>query len=327
MLCRYGRAVTIGEELAMEVINGWENWQPKYDHIFIALGNFDGVHLGHQQIIKSAREQASAEGGTAMVMVFEPHPKKILNPNAHLPLLTTRSEKKRLLEEMGVDVLLQIQFSEMLRRMNPREFVVDFLRGRLGVAGVVVGYNYRFGYKGGGTSALLRRLGQDTSLAVTVIPPVVVGDMVVSSTIIRQLLGEGKVGVANSLLGRYFAITGTIVHGAKRGRHLGFPTANIQVMGKPALSRGVYLVRCRWAEHVFYGVANVGGCPTFGPGETRVEINLFDFQGELYGEELTTEFIEYLRPERKFASPRELQEQIGEDIRRARGIIARSIPL
>lgn len=311
----------------MEVINGWKNWQPGYDRIFIALGNFDGVHLGHQQIIKSAREQALARDGTAMVMVFEPHPKKILDPGACLPLLTSMPEKKQILEEMGVDVLLQLQFNKILRRMEPREFVIDFLHGKIGAAGVVIGYNYRFGYKGLGTAALLSHLGQDISLAVTVIPPVLVDGTVVSSTIIRQYLREGKIGAANKLLGRHFAITGTIVHGAKRGRHLGYPTANIRVPGKPVLSEGVYLVRCQWAEQIFFGVANMGACPTFGTGETRVEINLFDFRGELYGEELTVEFIEYLRPERKFASPRRLQEQIGEDIRRAREIISRTVSI
>mgnify|MGYP000844872883 CR=1 FL=1 len=308
----------------MKVINGLENWQPRPDPIYIALGNFDGVHLGHRQIIKAAQKEALTKGGTSVVMVFEPHPEKVLNPGAHLPLLTSKAEKERLLREMGVDVLFQLRFDKTLREMAPREFVFDFLRGRMGAAGVVVGYNYRFGHKGVGTSTLLRRLGQEASLAVRVIPPVVVNDIVVSSTIIRGLLGEGKVKAANSLLGRYFAITGTIVHGAKRGRHLGFPTANIQVTGRPALSEGVYLVQCQWAGDALFGVANVGGCPTFGIGETRVEINLFDFQGELYGQELTVEFKEYLRPGYKFASPRELIEQIGEDVRRAREIIGKS---
>ena len=311
----------------MKVITGLENWRPEYDRIFIALGNFDGVHLGHQEIIKSALAQASAVVGTAMVMVFEPHPEKLLNPGACLPLLTTWAEKERLLEKMGVDVLLQLQFNEIFRCMSPEEFVAAFLLGKLGVAGAVVGYNYRFGYKGVGTSDILRRLGRDTGLAVTVIPPVVVDGIVVSSTIIRQLLREGKIRAANSLLGRYFAITGTIVPGAQRGRYLGFPTANIRVAGNPTISEGVYLVRCRWAEQLFFGVANVGKCPTFGQGEIRIEINLFDFQGELYGEELTVEFIEYLRPEWRFATARELQKQIGRDICRARGIIAKTLSL
>lgn len=305
----------------MEIIYGLDNWQQKFPRIITAIGNFDGVHLGHQKIIKTTVEQARARRGTAMVMTFDPHPEEIINPDNSPPLLTTRAEKARILRKMGVDVLLLVEFNEAFRSIAPREFITGILKDHLGLEGVVVGYDYRFGIKGGGTTALLRQLGEDVSLSVTIVPPVVIKGTIISSTKIRELLGEGRVREAAQLLGRYPAVEGIVVHGDKRGRSLGFPTANLQVGRKLAFARGVYLVKCRLGGGTFYGVANVGTAPTFNREEVRLEINLFDFSGELYGERLSVDFLAYLRPERQFQNLEELRKQIGADIRKGKGIL------
>lgn len=308
----------------MEVIYGLDNWQQRFPRIITAIGNFDGVHLGHQQIIRTTIEQARARRGTAMVMTFEPHPEELINPGNSPPLLTTGAEKARILRKMGVDVLLLVEFNEAFRKITPREFITVVLKDKLGLEGVVVGYDYRFGLRGEGTTALLRQLGEAISLSVTIVPPVVVKGTVVSSTRIRQLLWKGQIRQAAELLGRYPSVEGIVVHGDKRGRNLGFPTANIQVPRKLALARGVYLVKCGLAKDIFYGVANVGSAPTFNREEVRLEINLFDYSGELYGERIRVEFLAYLRPEKQFRSLEELRKQISTDIQRAKGMLAGS---
>ncbi|MGI6143113.1 MAG: bifunctional riboflavin kinase/FAD synthetase [bacterium] len=305
----------------MEVIYGLDKWQQRFPRIITAIGNFDGVHLGHQKIIRTTIEQARARGGTAMVMTFEPHPEELINPANSPPLLTTGAEKARILRKMGVDVLLLVEFNEAFRTIAPREFITGILKDSLGLEGIVVGYNYRFGNKGEGTTALLRRIGEEKSMSVTIVPPVVINGTIVSSTKIRQLLGEGKVRKATELLGRYLAVEGIVVHGDKRGRNLGFPTANLQVPRKLALARGVYLVKCWFDNRTFYGVANVGMAPTFSREEVRLEIFLFDFSGEIYGKKLSVDFLDYLRPERQFRTLEELKEQINADILQAKGIL------
>lgn len=308
----------------MEIIYGLENWYHHYPKPVVALGNFDGVHLGHQQIIKTALEKARAVGGTAVVMTFEPHPEKVLHPEQSPPLLMTVAEKARLLRRLGIDVLLLVKFSREFAQIKPVEFVTEILKRKLGAYSVVVGYNYRFGHKGEGTPALLRLLGDELSLNVIVVPPVVVNGTIVSSTLIRKLLQAGKIKEATALLGRYPTFEGAVVHGDKLGRKLGFPTANLQLPRDLVLpAYGVYLVQCVWDRQTIFGIANVGKCPTFAKEEVRVEVYLFDFRGGIYGERLRVEFLEFLRPERFFRSPEELQEQIRRDTQRAKEILKR----
>ncbi|MGI6576376.1 MAG: bifunctional riboflavin kinase/FAD synthetase [bacterium] len=305
----------------MEIIYGLENWVNKYTKIAVALGNFDGVHLGHQRIIATTCGEAKAMGGIVMAMTFEPHPTKAITGESTPVLLTTTTEKAELLRKLGVDVLLMVNFNEAFANIEPEEFISQILHAQLQAQTVVVGFNYRFGRKAAGNTVLLEQKCNQLGIKVNIVPPVIKGGQPISSTLIRKLLHSGRLKEASHLLGRFYGINGRVVHGAKRGRHLGFPTANLSVTeGKVLPACGVYLVRCFLGEYILYGVANVGRCPTFGNKEIGIEIHLLDFKGKLYDQKVKVEFLEFLRSEKHFASSKQLQAQIAADVQLAQRI-------
>jgi riboflavin kinase / FMN adenylyltransferase len=293
-----------------------------YPKPVLALGNFDGVHLGHQAIFQHVVARAREVAGTSMVFTFEPHPLQVLAPEKAPPLLTTYEQKIRLIAAFGITVGLRVPFTEQFARQEPLEFVREVLWRRLSIHEVVVGHDFRFGHRRAGTVDFLQAQAEHFGYQVTVIPAIMQGDTVVSSSNIRRLLLAGHVEQAARLLGRYYAIEGPVVEGFRRGRQLGFPTANVRPINAIVPQKGVYTVRVEWEKRLYPGVANVGYNPTFGNQALSVEAHLFDVDVQLYGATVCVEFLHRIRDERKFASVAELAAQIACDAQEARAVHA-----
>jgi riboflavin kinase/FMN adenylyltransferase len=257
-----------------------------------------------------------------MMFTFEPHPLQVLAPEKAPPLLTTYAQKIRLIAAFGITVGIRVPFTEQFARQEPLEFVREVLWRRLGIHEVVVGHDFRFGHNRAGTVDFLQAQAEHFGYQVTVIPAIMQGDTVVSSSNIRRLLLEGHVEQAARLLGRYYAIEGPVVEGFRRGRQLGFPTANVRPINALVPRKGVYTVRVEWEKRLYPGVANVGYNPTFGNQALSVEAHLFDVDVHLYGATVCVEFLHRIRDERKFASVAELTAQIACDAQEARTVHA-----
>lgn len=288
----------------------------------LALGNFDGIHLGHQAIFRHVVSRARAIGGTSMVFTFDPHPLQVVAPDKAPPLLTTFDQKRRLIAALGLDVGLRVPFTEAFMRQPPLEFIRSVLCDTLGVYDVVVGHDFRFGHRRAGTVELLQEQAATCGYGVTVVPAITKDGVVVSSSNIRRLLQAGQVEAAAQLLGRFYAIEGPVVEGFRRGAGLGFPTANVRSINVIVPRPGVYAVQGTWRDRVYPGVANVGYNPTFGNEMLSVEAHLFDFDADLYGDTLEVAFVRRIRDERQFASVDALAEQIACDVQTARSIHA-----
>lgn len=294
-----------------------------YPKPVLALGNFDGVHLGHQNIFRHVVSRGDEIGGTPMVFTFDRHPLNVLAPEKAPLVLTTNAQKRSLIGALGVRVGLWIPFTEQFARQKPLAFIRDVLQERIGVHELVVGYDFRFGHCRVGNVSLLQQQAAAHGYEVTVIPAVKLGDTVVSSSTIRDMLQAGQVEAAARLLGRDYVLSGSVVEGFQRGAKLGFPTANVRV-GRELVPRvGVYAVRVEWEGRRYPGVANVGRNPTFGNASLSVEVHLLDFEGDLYGAQLGVAFVARIRDERKFASVDELAAQIACDVQQARYIHVR----
>src|SRR5262244_2309857 len=294
-----------------------------YPKPVLALGNFDGVHLGHQAIFQHVVARAKEVAGTSMMFTFEPHPLQVLAPEKAPPLLTTYEQKICLIAAFGILVGLRVPFTEQFARQEPMEFVREVLWRRLGIHEVVVGHDFRFGHRRAGTVDFLQAQAEHFGYQVTVIPAIMQDDTVVSSSNIRRLLLEGHVEQAARLLGRYYAIEGPVVEGFRRGRQLGFPTANVCPINAIVPRKGVYAVRVEWDQRLYPGVANIGYNPTFGNQALSVEAHLFDVEANLYGATIRVEFLHRIRDERKFASVEELVAQIACDAQQARMVHAK----
>ncbi len=287
------------------------------DRSLVTVGTFDGVHLGHQAILRYLVRRARANGGSSVVVTFDPHPREVVRGEP-VPLLTTIEERAELLEALGLDRFIVIPFTPAFARLSAEDFVERILVGRIGLKEIVIGYDHGFGRGRGGDAALLEALGEKLGFAVDVIPPQVVEEHVVSSTEIRALLiDEGDVREAARLLGRPYALGGTVVEGARRGRSIGFPTANLEVEHprKVIPKAGVYAVLATLDDGVttLGGMMNIGRRPTFENTGLHLEVHLLDFEGDLYGRRLRIEFVERLRDERKFDSVDALVEQLSRD--------------
>ncbi len=299
----------------MEVIHGLEAFPKQRVPVVLALGTFDGVHRGHQAIIASALAHARTLRGRCAVLTFDPHPRAVLDPRSTACLLTTLDERLELLAGLGVDLAVIVRFDDAFRQM-PAEDWVSALNARTGMAAVVCGPNYTFGYDRGGTVALLRDLGRRHAFDVWATGPVDVGGMPVSSTHIRELLWAGRVADAAPLLGRWYSLRGPVVAGDGRGRELGFPTANLQIPpAKLIPAGGIYAASARSASGAYDAAVSIGTRPTFGPGPVMVEAYLLDFTGDLYGTPLELHLAARLRDEQAFSSVKDLVRQIAEDVR------------
>lgn len=285
----------------------------------IALGNFDGFHIGHQVVVARAVERARAEGRPAIVATFDPHPAAFFRPG-HGPFrLTTLEQRERLFAEAGADAMLVIGFDEALADLSPEQFVAQVLAERFGAGGIVTGYDFTFGKARAGTTALLAELGAAHGFLAEAIAPVEDEEGPISSTRIRLALEAGDCEEAARLMSRPFAIAGTVIHGDKRGRTIGYPTANIDMGDYLRPRYGIYAVRARLDDgRVVAGAANLGIRPTFDPPKELLETFLFDFSESLYDRMLEIELISFLRPEAKFDGLDALVAQMDADCEEAR---------
>ena len=289
------------------------------------MGNFDGVHLGHQAVLRRAVEEGERRGARVVATTFDPHPRAVLGPWGQPKLLTTLELRREALLRHGADEVMVIRFDEELSRMSPEEFVREVLVGEIGAEAVVVGENFRFGYRASGgveeLERLMRSFGGD-AYAVAVRGEA--GE--ISSTRIRELIALGEVGEAAALLGRPYVLRGEVVVGDRRGRRIGFPTANVVADAAVVVpARGVYAGFVGVGKAVHPACTNVGVAPTFGRGESRIEAYLIGFRGDLYGRVVDVSFVRRVRPEMRFSGLEELKEQIARDVDEARRITSGTI--
>jgi riboflavin kinase / FMN adenylyltransferase len=296
----------------------------------VAIGNFDGVHLGHQAVIGEAGRIARADGLPHAVLTFEPHPRRVFRPDDPPFRLTPFRAKSRHLDALGVDLLFTLHFDLAFAQKSATDFIESVLARNLGVRHAVVGYDFVFGHRRGGTPSLLQARGAELGFGVTVVDPIAAqGGAVYSSTRIRELLGSGQPREAAALLGRFWEIEGRVERGDARGRTIGFPTANLMLDDYLRPAAGVYAVRVgieEGGQTLWHdGVANLGQRPTFGGSDLRPEAHLFDFDSDLYGRHLRIALIEHLRLERKFPGIDALKAQIAADAAQARALL-RDVP-
>lgn len=288
----------------------------------VTIGNFDGVHLGHREIFRKLKREAADIGGVSVVVTFDPHPLKVLPTPRSVTLINTVEEKITLIEASGVDYLVIIPFTMAFAAIAAEEFVRNVLLARLGMKRLVIGHDYAFGRNREGNVNLLRRLGNGLSFVVEELAPITDGKVVYSSSLIRSMILAGEVAAVVHFLGRNFSVAGRVVHGEKRGKLLGFPTANIATDKELIPVDGVYAVKVRIADTLYDGACNIGNNPTFHGGQRTVEVFIFDFAGELYGEEVRVYFFERLRGEEKFATVEELVAAITRDVAQCRRILS-----
>lgn len=299
----------------MEIITSLDaELKNKYPATVIALGTFDGLHLGHTDVINTARDYAERNGLKLAVFTFSNHPLALIRPDLVPVRIISAEEKIKFLESFGVDYLINIPFTEDFAALSPDEFL-DSL-ACFNYRCLVVGENFTYGFLGSGKTETLERSGRKNGFDVIVRPLVKMNGNVVSSTGIRNLIQAGHIEYANRMLGRAYTITGTIVHGEQRGRKLGFPTANIELLhGEMAVpAPGVYAVTASIEGSIYEGMGNIGNNPTFNDVEhARLEVNLFNCSGDLYGKTMSVQFHKYIRAEKKFSGVEELCRQIEED--------------
>lgn len=298
----------------MEIIKKISALTKKYPRPVVALGMFDGVHLGHAAVIGRAVEIAKKIDGTAMVFTFSNHPLTVLDEKSAPLMIGSRSLRREIFEELGIKILIEIPFTKEFSKKTPEEFL-DLLREKISPAYVVTGPNYTFGRFGKGNGRILIREGENYGFKAEICPAVTVNKKIVSSTKIRALIAEGDLFAANELLGRNFTYVSEVVHGDKRGRKLGFPTANLEIADNRAmLPNGVYIVLAKVHENFFAGIANIGDNPTFKVAKRRLEVFIDNFDADIYGEEISVSFIEKIRDEKIFSSVDELKKQLREDL-------------
>lgn len=299
--------------MPLELIRGLVNLAPRHRGCVLSIGNFDGVHLGHQALLAALTKTAAAHGLPPTVMSFDPTPKEYFTPQAAPPRVCGLRDKLALMRAAGVERLLLVRFCRDFAAQTPQQFAGALLAQRLGVAALVVGDDFRFGHDRAGDLATLQALGHEHGFAVHSIAGIGVDGLRCSSTALRAALAEADLATAAKLLGRPYSLCGRVRHGLRLGRTLGLPTANLAMTRPMALRRGVYAVRVECEGRCWAGVANFGVRPTLGLNRLLLEAHLFADTGELYGRELRVTFSRFLRPEQRFASIEALAAQIRRD--------------
>jgi riboflavin kinase/FMN adenylyltransferase len=291
--------------------------------LFLAIGVFDGVHLGHQAVISTSAEHARMANGTPVVVTFDPHPEKILRPEAAPHLLTATPHKIALIRELGVAHLLIIKFDKQFAATEPEDFVQQLVEHSKPLREICVGHEWSFGKNRRGNLKLLNKFGAQFDFGVVGIPPVTVNGELVSSTAIRQALETGDLAKTARMLGREYTILGTVVHGDDLGKKIGFPTANLSAHNEQFPPNGVYFAEAKLDGATYPGVVNLGCRPTVSSKTERIlEIYLLDFERDIYGKDIEVRFIRYLRPEKKFENVEALASQIDLDVKQARELSA-----
>jgi len=290
----------------------------------VAIGNFDGVHRGHRAVIGAALKRAKALGRKVAALTFSPHPRIFLRPQDKLFNLSSERDKLRLLAASGLDGAIVMNFDAQLAATSAADFIERILVGRFGIGGAAIGFDFHFGHKRTGSPAYLAEQGARLGFAVDIVPPLEDEGRPVSSGAVRTALSQGKVVEATELLGAPWFASGEVIHGAKRGRELGFPTANLKLDPSCGLKHGIYAVRVAIAGKRHDGVANFGVRPMFDGGAPLLEVFLFDLDGDLYGQAIDVAFIGWIRHEQKFESVEALMRQIAADAAQARDVLKRA---
>lgn len=303
----------------MRVINTAAQFEPEGAKVCLAIGFFDGVHLGHQQIIRQTLSDARQHEAAGVVLTFDRHPNTVVAPDRVPPLIYSLPQKLRAIESLGTDTLLLIHFDKAFSEQTGEAFVRGLARDLGRIQSLCVGANFVFGHKRGGNVALLKRLGEELRFTVHGLSAVALDGQPVSSTRIREAIGSGDLDAASQMLGRAYSLAGTVIRGDQVGHQIGFPTANLDATGLILPPNGVYAVHATSAKNTWRAVMNIGVRPTLNEAtpRRRVEVHLLQFQGDLYGQELEVTILEKLRDERKFGSMDELRAQIARDVSEA----------
>jgi riboflavin kinase/FMN adenylyltransferase len=305
----------------MEIEQELANITPQGETL-LTIGVFDGVHAGHRYLLEELQQRAAERRLLSAVVTFDPHPQSVLHPHQQLPWLSSLEDRIRTLEELGIKVVAVLTFTPKLAQLGAREFM-SLLRKYLKMRGIMVGPDFTLGRGGEGNSSLLRALGGEMKFTVNVAPPFTIEGEVVSSTLIRQALAQGDMRRVESLMGRRFYLRGKVITSDKRGRLLGFPTANLDIKPQQALpDNGIYATITLVNGQRFPSATNVGTRPTFGEGERMVETYLLNYRGDLYGRQVRVEFVRKLRDEQRFPSAEELIVQMRKDVQEVDAILA-----
>jgi riboflavin kinase / FMN adenylyltransferase len=305
----------------MEIIRDI-NWLGRQPYPVATIGNFDGLHLGHHAILRAVIDRARAAGGTAFAITFDPLPAKFLFPERAPELIMVPDDRFELLRLSGIDGVIVLPFTHELSLVEPRDFVREYLVNRIGVRAVVVGHSQTFGHNRAGNAAVMVELGNEFGFDTTVVGPVKVAGMAVSSTKVRELIHAGDLRGAAKLLGRFHFLHGQVVHGRERGRTIGFPTANLASDTECIPPDGVYATRLVLEDGAWGSITNIGMRPTFAESARSIEAHVFDFDRDIYDQRVKLEVIERIRPERKFESAEALRHQIALDLSKAKEILA-----
>jgi len=288
---------------------------PSFKNAVITIGTYDGVHIGHQKIIKRINDLAQSIDGESIIITFHPHPRSIVNDNYQIQLLSPLEEKFELLQQYGVDNVVVVPFTRSFSQQTPEQYVRDFLIHNFSPKKIVIGYNHRFGKNRAGDLSLLKKMSKTLDFEVEEILKQEVDDLSVSSTKIRNALKAGQVATAKTLLGHNYYVQGIVVKGNQLGQKIGFPTANILIEeeGKLVPENGVYAVNVQVRSNTHKGMLNIGRRPTVNGQNKTIEVNIFDFDSNIYGEQLRIEFVKRIRSEQKFANLNALIEQLKKD--------------
>jgi len=284
----------------------------------LTIGNYDGMHIGHRKIIEKVRARAAEISGTSMLMTFNPHPLSVIKPDNHLGLITPIHIRKRLIEENGIDVLLLLPFTDEFRLIEPEAFVSDILVRKLGIKGLIVGYDFKFGKGGKGNTDMLRSLSGHYGFVFEMVEAINLNNEKIGSNKIRRLIIEGDVKKAEIFLGRPYIIEGQVLRGYGRGGGIGFPTINIETEFEVVPKNGVYISEVMVDNKTYRSVTNIGYNPTFNNREKSIETFILDFSDNLYGKEVSLYFHERIRDEMKFNNVDELKHRIDMDVHTAR---------
>lgn len=300
----------------MEIIDAINRRSIDYDTA-VALGNFDGIHIGHQYLLEDNVKKAKHNNLKPSVLIFKNHTKTVLkkDKNSKIDILTSYEQKMKILEQLGIEVVYIMDFNEEVMKLSPDMFVKNILKKQLNAKLITVGFDYRFGYKAQGDSHYLKELGKINGFSVNIIDPIYVEDEIVSSTSIRNLLRDGNIRKANKFLGRNYTLTGTVISGRSRGRELGFPTANMKLNDNYVIPKiGVYKTFTHIGDRKLLSLTNIGYNPTFDEKELKIETYILNFDENIYGSTIKVEFVKFIRDDVKFNSVEELKEQMKKDM-------------
>jgi len=308
----------------MEIEQELASIAPQGDTL-LTIGVFDGVHAGHRHLLEKLQQRATEKNLLSGVVTFNPHPQSVLHPHNQLPWLSNLEDRVRAFRELGINIVAVLTFTPKVAQLSAQEFI-SLVKKQLRMRGIMVGPDFALGRGQEGNIDLLRSLGREMEFSVEVIPPYTINGEVVSSTLIRQALARGDMRKVERLMGRYFYLGGTVITSDKRGRVLGFPTANLDIKPQQALpGNGIYATIAQVDGKQFPSATNIGIRPTFGEGEKTVETHLLNYKGDLYGKDIRLEFVQKLRDEQRFPSSEELKVQIEKDVREVEAILAKDL--